>query len=66
MRERREETVDGDIGGRVVDEEDAPSGCGWAFAEGSSDASIDCCEGSRRAVSICLGEDFLGYRSAFA
>jgi hypothetical protein len=63
MRERREETAEGDIGGRVVDA--APSGCGWDFVEGLSDASIDCCEGSRREKSIWLGEEFLGYRSVF-
>lgn len=53
MRESRDETADGVIGGREVDGEEESSGFERVAAgEGLSDARMDCCEGSRREVSI--------------
>ena len=62
IRERREETVDGGMGGRVVDAEDSPSLVG---GEGWSDASKDRWEGSRREESIFSGAAFCRCRFDF-
>lgn len=54
IRDRRDETVDGVIGGCDVDEAvDCPPGCDLAgMGGGFNDARMDCCEKSRREVSM--------------
>ena len=66
MRERREATADGGIGGRGVEvvfvvDDDEGSGSGAGSAVGSREARILCWEGSRRDRSILVSvSDGLG------